>query len=288
MPKYNKPFLAIIEQIELLKSRGLIIDNQDRAEFFLKHISYYHFSIYAKAFQDKNDQFKEKISFQDLLNLYNFDKKLRFLLLDILERIEMSLKCVLAHEITKHKNNDYWYTDKNIFSKKVDINKLLKDLKKSQEIYVKHFYKNYSDSEYPPAWIFFEKLTFGESSRIACDLDDASRKIIANFYSVSKGLINEFIPLSHLRNACAHHSRIWNRRFIMRIRDYAKYKDMFEKDTPKNSLYSYLVVMQIFLVKISPDSEWLDRLDSLIKEYNIPIERMGFARSWKEKLESIN
>ena len=288
MPKYNKPFLTIIEQIQLLKERGLIIDTNDqkRAEFFLRHISYYHLSIYAKAFQNKNNKFEDNITFQKILDLYNFDKKLRFLILDILERIEMSLKCVLAHEITKNRKDDYWYIDENGFSKKVDIGKILKDLKKSQEVYIQHFYKNYPDSQYPPAWIFFEKLTFGESACIARNLKDSDRQIIANFYEVSKGMINEFIALSQLRNACAHHSRIWNRRFIMRTREYSKYKDIFG-DSPKNSLYAYLVVMQIFLMKISPRSKWLDKLNELIKEHDIPIYRMSFPENWKERLESI-
>jgi abortive infection bacteriophage resistance protein len=173
MTIYNKSFLTIDKQIGLFEERGLKIGDKKRAEFFLKHISYYHLSIYTKALQNKDNSFKNDSNFEDIIVLYNFDKKLRLLLLDVLERIEMSFKCVLAYEITKYKDDNFWYANENNFCNgKDDIEKLLDDVRASKEIYIQHYYRSYSKPMYPPAWIFFESLTFGNCSRLARNLHD--------------------------------------------------------------------------------------------------------------------
>jgi abortive infection bacteriophage resistance protein len=288
MAQYNKPFLNIDEQVKLLKSRGLIFTDEERVKFYIKHIGYYHLSIYAKAYQNPDNQFKTNTTFDDILNLYNFDKKLRILILDILERVEMSFKCVLSYEITRTRNDNFWYTtDKNEYGNSEDkIKDIISGLKDSKEVYIDHFYQKYPESEYPPAWIFFESMTFGECSLFVRNLGERERQVIAGSYKLSKAVINMFYHLSHLRNACAHHSRIWNRRFITKIAKYPKYSDAFN-DNYDNSLYSYLVIMQILIIRISPESNWLDRLNNLIDEYKVDINRMGFPTDWKCKLESI-
>ena len=95
-----------------------------------------------------------------------------------------------------------------------------------------------------------------------------------------------FYSLSHLRNACAHHSRVWNRDFTMKVYRYKKYEEIYgtERDT---SLYAYMVTIQILLKKINPTSSWLDRIEELITKYDIAIYRMGFPKDWKEKLLTI-
>ena len=288
MTEYKKPFLTIEEQISLFEERGLEIPDKDRARFFLRNISYYHLSIYTKAFQSKDNIFVEGTSFEDVLDLYNFDKKLRLLLLDILERIEMSFKCTLAYDISKDKNDNFWYASGDSFrNNDEDIEKLLGDIKTSNEIYIKKYYENYGSPDYPPAWIFFESLTFGECVRLARNLYDRDRQTISGFYRLpKKTAIQMFHCLSHLRNICAHHSWLWNRWFTMKISKYKKYDDIFG-DSPEQSLYSYIVAIQILLKKISPTSKWLEKLEELIKEYNVTVYRMGFPEDWIDKLKSI-
>jgi abortive infection bacteriophage resistance protein len=118
------------------------------------------------------------------------------------------------------------------------------------------------------------------------NLHDRERQILAGFYRLPKKTAIQMLhSLSHLRNVCAHHSRVWNRNFTISVTKYKKYEDIFENSS--NTLYAYLVVMQIFVSKISPSSKWLDKLDSLIGEYDIDIYRMGFPENWKSKLESM-
>lgn len=75
MKKYTKPFLPIEQQIELLQSRRLIIENIDSAKHHLQHISYYRLSAYMLPFKKEKDVFIENTDFQDILDVYFFDKK---------------------------------------------------------------------------------------------------------------------------------------------------------------------------------------------------------------------
>ena len=293
MTDYNKKFLTFDEQIGLLEDRGLIIDNKEKLLSILKHVSYYHLSIYCKAFQNENDQFKDGTTLQNVWDVYNFDKKLRLLLLDVLERIETSLKCILIYEISKSKNDNYWYSrrdnyivqsrseEKKKFEKFLEY--ILNNIKFSQEIYIQHYYNEYSFPKYPPSWMFFEDLSFGKCVKIVRNLNDSEENIIASFYQMNKKSIQMLHRLSVLRNSCAHHSRIWNRNFTMKM---PKYNAVFN-EVRRNSLFAYVVAIQIFFKKINPKSNWLDRLEDLISEYNVEIYRMGFPHDWKDRLKSI-
>lgn len=288
MKKYDKQFLNIIEQVELLKSRGLIVKDEERLLFYLNHISYYHLSVYFKAFQGSDNKFRENTNFEDVLNIYYFDKKLRLLLLDLLERIEMSLKSALSYKMTQEKRDIFWYlSDKYNYQK--NNNKIVDIINKSRaskEIYITHFFNNYSD-ENLPVWLFFELLSFGACVAIVKGLDNSDKKVISDFYGLSKKTIQMLHQLSVLRNSCAHYSWVWNKRFTLEVSTSPEYNNLFIGVNTR-SLYALIIFMQIFIKKISPSSDWLDKLENLIEEHNIEIERMGFPRDWKEKLELIN
>jgi abortive infection bacteriophage resistance protein len=288
MRKYNKRFLNITEQVELLKSRGLIIDDEERLIFYLKHINYYHFSVYFKAFQGYDNNFRENTNFEDVFNIYNFDKKLRLLLLDVLERIEMSIKSALSYEITKEKNDLYWYLmEKYEYKKNYDkIKDIIVKSRTSRETYVRHFFDNYSD-ENLPAWFFFESLSFGACVSIIKGLDNSDKKVLSDFYGLSKKNFQMLHHLSVLRNSCAHHSWVWNKNFTLEVSKSPEYSDLFSCINTR-SLYALIVFIQIFLARISPTSDWLDKLEELIEEYNIEIYRMSFPEDWKQRLEFIS
>ena len=122
--EFQKPLLSTTEQINLLIQRGLIIHDKEIASIHLSNITYYHLSIYCKAFQNQeNNLFLNNTSFEDILNLYLFDKKLRLKLLDLLERIEMSLKHSLSHIISHKTRGVFWYINKNNFNLKIVLMK---------------------------------------------------------------------------------------------------------------------------------------------------------------------
>lgn len=291
---YTKPFKTIEEQIEFLEERGLIIDDENIIKRYLDNISYYHLAVYMKPFQNGDDSFRENVKFKDILDLYIFDKKLRFLLLDMLERIEISLKNTLIYEVTKKTSNITWYADENNYELLNDgnhnlFNNFLDDLEnKSKEGYIQHYYKKYSEPPYPPSWMFFESLSFGGCCKLMSILNLSHQATIAGKYSVQyKTNLKWLRALSFLRNVCAHHSRLWNRNFTYQISGQkTKYHSTLESIN-KKSLFAYLVVMEIYLKKFNPTSGWKYRLEDLIGEHNIDISKMGFPSDWKDLLMNL-
>lgn len=120
MVKYTKPALKFEEQIALLKSRGLIIEDEQRAIRHLSNVSYYRMSAYMLSFKkvdsDGNilDQFKEGTTWNNVYDLYKFDRKLRLLIFDAIERIEIALRTQVIYQLS-HKYGSHWQTKKNIF-----------------------------------------------------------------------------------------------------------------------------------------------------------------------------
>ena len=134
--------------------------------------------------------------------------------------------------------------------------------------------------------MFFENLSFGKCSRLVRNLYENDRHIIASKYRMSKAVIQMFHSLAHLRNTCAHHSRVWNRGFTIKVSPYKKYNDTFQ-EIRTDSLFAYIIVIQIFIKKIDPTSAWLDKLNQLIEEYDVDIHRMGFSEDWLDRLQFI-
>lgn len=289
--KFDKSPKTISEQIELLKSRGLIVEDESKLERYLQNISYYHFSIYFKHFQ-KNDVFIDGASFEDVLNVYVFDQKLRMILLDLLERIEKSFKCRMVYEMSTKYNDSHWIGKKRYFSDIKNYKKntipLLKRSRNSKEVCVRHYYKKYTTPPFPPAWTVVELLTFGESVMIFGQLSKENKKIIAQTYGLNKKFIyNWMYALSNIRNFCAHHSRLWNREFVISLtQKHGLYTDLFENSNG-NRLFNYLVVMQVINCKFNPDSKWIERLEKIIDDHNVNISHMGCPDDWKERLEKI-
>lgn len=130
-----KPWKSIHEQLEILRSRGLRIEDDDRAKRYLTRLGYYRLSGYWYPFRQfrnvdngqtaelRCDDFMEGSGFGDLVKLYVFDKKLRLLAQDALERIEMALRVDVAHllgesDALAHENPDYFHGN---FGKKISL-----------------------------------------------------------------------------------------------------------------------------------------------------------------------
>lgn len=289
--KYEKPPMKIIDQINLLKERGLVVQDEEKLARYLKNISYYHFSIYFKHFQ-KNDLFLAGTSFEDVLNIYVFDQKLRLLLLDVLERIEKSFKCHLVYEMSIKTKDPFWIANKVFFQDRGKYNerimKMLDDLSYSKENCIRHYYANYHEPKYPPAWMIIETLSFGQVANIFNQLKLENQETVADSYGINKKFLsNWFFALSVIRNLCAHHSRLWNNEFVVRLNQRHGFYKNFFNNSNGNRLFNYLVVLHAINCKFNPTSSWVEKLDKIIKEHNINVSHMGFPVDWKERLQKL-
>ena len=99
--KYSKPSLSIQDQLALLKARDLIVPDNQRGKRYLTFIGYYRLSVYFLPFQNNKDKFDSGTKFDNILNLYIFDRKLKLLVLDAIERIEIAAKAVISNYMSQ-------------------------------------------------------------------------------------------------------------------------------------------------------------------------------------------
>ena len=287
---FSKIPKTIEQQIDLLKSRGLIVEDEKELKYYLENLSYYHLSIYFKYFQ-KDDKFYKGIKFRDILRIYIFDNKLRFLLFEILERIEKSFKCRMSNSLCIDKKDAHWYLNRDLFESEEKylgiINTITENVDKSKELSIYHYKEAYEQPILPPIWTILEILSFGQCCHIYNSLKKECRnKIARSFGEDDKFISNWMLCSSVLRNHCAHYSRLWNRSLTYFPKTNHKlYKKYFNLEN--NNIYNHLVVLQILLNRINPTSSWLEKLEELIIQHEINTKKMGFPENWKEKLLMI-
>jgi len=120
---YSKSPMSEKEQIELFKTRGLLIPDEKRAAKYLQNISYFRLSVYMYPFlkDKKRHQYMDNIAFNDILNLYRFDRELRQLLFASIEKIEIAFRAQIANHYSVDSNSPFWYTIQNIFPTRQSI-----------------------------------------------------------------------------------------------------------------------------------------------------------------------
>lgn len=199
MTIYNKPPLTYQGQVDLLKSRGMQITDEERTKRHLSNISYYRLSAYMYPYKKRcgefvYDQFLEGTTWDTIYNLYLFDRKLRQLIFDAIERIEVAVRCKLIYHLS-HKYGSHWQDKQEIFKEakvlilkdgttlKIDIfDEIQKHIReqmnsKRPEEFIAHYKEKYDKPVNPPSWMAIETLYFSQLSKICNNLKN--RKDVA-------------------------------------------------------------------------------------------------------------
>ncbi len=273
--KYTKPPLTLQEQLEHIQNfYNIHVNDKQKVLHYLKHCNYYKLRGYWLYYEKKGIQ----ASFEDVINLYEFDKALRDLLLSYLEKIESSIKSVFANYLTTTYNNPHIHLDASIFDNpkyhKEGIERLQESFIKGDELYINHFKERY-DEKLPPLWVCVEFMTFGELSKWIRNLNIHDTKQIAKTYNIKSPRVFSSIlyHLTEVRNRCAHHSRIWNHSFIHRFEIPKKYKKLLSSQNFR--LAHTFLVMNDLLAVIEPKNQFVSDVLSLIEMYSIDREEMG-------------
>ncbi len=300
---YMKPPLSYDDMIWLLKKRWLSCWDEDKLKHYLQHTGYYRLSAYFKSYQTKDDKFFPWTIFDEIWDLYIFDRKLRLHTLDAIEKIEVSLKANI-NDILSLKKWCFRYLDKTnfdilpwSFDEKMysDLCNRIDDIKKSNRDIVKYYQSKY-DTQDLPSRILFQELTIWEISNIYNIFSQAIRQEIADVYWVyERDLKNWIQTLMNIRNICAHHWRLWNRRYVFKARvNDTVLKSKFQKW--ENNMwylevvpnyYNLILIIMHLLKKINRNFDWLTDLINLLdahgNKYN---ERMWLNWKWYEYLQS--
>lgn len=296
---YNKPPLSIPDQAQLLLDRGLICADKPRLERYLTSIGYYRLSAYWLPFErpsingNRNHQFVPGTEFDQVLKLYIFDRKLRLLVMEAIERIEVALRSQWSGNLALNSSDSHAYLNSTFFKcSRRHIRNLAKidhEFESSREVFIQHYKTNYCSPQLPPIWTVVETMTLGALSHwfenTACT---KTKKDVMKTFDMPTVEITEkvFHALTPVRNVCAHHSRLWNRQFALSLPHIKRYKDSL---APQNNshqdhrLYNYLVIMAILMKAINPNSSWKTRLISLLDtaKANNHIA-MGFPANWQD------
>jgi abortive infection bacteriophage resistance protein len=295
---YTKAPVSIPDQIQLLTSRGLIIQPQDNAEHYLSQISYYRLAGYWWPMQsDKiNHTFKPNSHFKDVIALYQFDQELRILLFDVIERIEISFRTKLIYHLS-HEFDPWWFQDTALFSNIPELIKTLssigEEVERSKDVFiVQHRKKHKDDLRFPPSWKTLELTSLGSISKLYGNLKNsiASKDIIAK----ELGTVNHtFLPswiqsICQIRNYCAHHCRLWNRNLPGRPKLLPNPPNPWIGTVPitdeHHMLYIHLCCMKYLLNISDPNNLFTQRLQHLLNKYpNVDPNALGMKINWHQE-----
>ena len=288
---FSKPVISLLDQAVLMQSRGLFIGNLDVAVNFLRTAGYYHVSGYSHYFRDLSDpvgvRFRHGTTLSDVVDLYEFDRKLRSLFGRALQTIEIAVKAVLSHEGAMA-DDPFWLCNPANF----DLgshNAVLEILESAvgdksvdnTQVFLKHFYNKY-DGDWPPCWMIMEVLSFGQLSKIYKLSKGQIRQKVSAQFKLQHDVMESWLhSLAFSRNVCAHNGRIWNKSFTIR----PKIPRVYQREWPLSSAdKAYIICGMVnhLLGVIDPKSDWSSDLRNLIDgRPEIPLTSMGFPANWE-------
>ena len=294
---YEKPALSISEQIALLLRRGMSVEDEAYARHCLQFITYYRLRPYWQPFEIVDAEsgvcvFLEGVSFEDVLVLYVFDRQLRLLVLDAVERVEVALRGAWVQRMaTAH--GPHGYLEPNLYHREdwhaKAIAKLDHRFRNSQDnVFVRRYRDRYASPELPPVWMAAELMSFGQLANLISNLKlRADRKAIADLFGISESALVSFvIHASFIRNICAHHERLWNAKFILTMTTRRLPLDLQNamQGADARKLHNTLVMLDYLLAVIAPKTQWSRRVVDLID--GCPLadpSSMGFPEDWRTR-----
>ncbi len=295
MVQYSKPALSFPEQASLLISRGLEAE-EDLLISRLSDVNYYRLSAYWYTFripEDPQDRLYRGTTFETIWNRYVFDRNLRLIIIDAIERVEVSIRTRMTEHFTRS-HGKFGYLKSDAFGPDFDIQEhgrlvgeIRRNTERSREEFVRHFKEKYSNSDLP-LWMAVEIMSFGNMLTLFRHLRKRDKQNIANAYKLPATVLESWLTvLNYIRNLCAHHGRLWNRElsikpFIPRDRNVPKWHDPFTIE--RDRVFAVLSLLYYMIQIIAPQSAWRQRLLELIVKYSkdIPLNQMGFVDGWQE------
>lgn len=304
----SKTFKTLDEQIEILRHKGLVIDDYDYAKEILLRENYFFLSGYRHLFlkDDGSRKFIYGTNFRELYGLFNFDRQIRNILFKNILIVENNLKSILSHVMSKnHGFKEHNYLNAENFvkdhNKSRQINDLIRKMRRQisvngkQHAATSHYINNYG---YIPLWVVVKVLSFGIVGELYSVLQKEDQQEIADIYGVSiRDLVNYLPILANYRNLCAHEDLCFNNRTHKKI-EPTKYHDIL--NIPKNEedeyiyglndLFAIIIIMKQllkednFVMMINEISYELDVLDGKLEVIEIDkvIDAMGMPINYKE------
>lgn len=233
--------------------------------------------------------FKPGAGFDDAYNLYKFDSELRKMICSEMEKIEISIRTQMSL-IMGDEAGVFWFEESSNFR---DANRhagllanLQSELRRSDDDAIFDFQCRYSNP-YPPSWMTFEISSFGTLSMMYRWLNAGhARRKVARFYGLTDTVMESWLhSIVYIRNICAHHSRLWNRRLSINAL-VPRHTNLPFINIPADTkrVYYIMSIMLYFLQSVNPQNTFAARFASLLAKYpNVDVSAMGFPIDWRSE-----
>ena len=306
----NKEFKTIEEQIDILKYKGLVINDVDKTKELLLRENYFFLSGYRHLFMlnHKDDRFINGTTFEELYALFQFDRNLRNILFKNLLIVENNLKSIFSYKLSKKYGiKEKEYLKPTNFSQDIkkirQVNDVLNKIKRQittngrQHSATLHYLSNYG---YVPLWILVKLLSFGMINEFYSILKPEDKLSISEYYNLDVETLGLYIGLlANYRNLCAHEDIVFEHRTQKEIPD-TKYH--WELKIPltndeyiygKNDIYAVIIMLKYmlnaddfraFIKEVDYELSILDGKVNVIEQEKI-LNRMGFPENWKYIIE---
>lgn len=306
----NKVFKTLDEQVEILRSKGLIIDDIDFAKDILLRENYFFISGYRHIFMtnSKENKFMPGTTFEELYAMFSFDRNMRNILFKHILIIENNIKSLISYELSKKygfKEKDYLNVD-NFTQNPMKVRQVHDILDKmrrqirvngKQHTATLHYLSNYG---YIPLWILVKVLSFGIVSELYTILKEEDELAISSFYGIDPSTLSIYLSvLSNYRNLCAHEDILYDHKTQRNIPDnkYHFQLDIKKSDDEyiygKNDLYSVVIILKIMLTdrefrnlinEISYEIDFLEGRVKVLKSEQL-LNKIGFPKNWRDILD---
>lgn len=288
---YPKRPLTYEQQADQLIQRGLAADRETLIAR-LRAVNYYRLSGYLFPYRQSDGTYRPGTTLDQVWRRYTFDRRLRLLVMDPIERIEVHVRTALVYELA-HATGPFGYTepsnlpnlDGNRFGE--FLAKLYDEADRSSEKFVRHYKGKYDRQGYLPIWMAAEIMSFGMMLTLFRGVEKRVKQRIAKPLDLSDvELLSWLHALNVVRNICAHHGRLWNRVLGVKpkIPRGSKHRDWSDPVRVSNErIFGILTICKYSLDHIAPQSQWPQRLRDLLNEYpEIPRNNMDFPDNWEE------
>jgi len=263
----KKSFKTLDEQIDILISRGLVINDVDKAKKILLRENYFFINGYRHLFMKswKDTSFIPGTTFEELYAMFVFDRKVRNIFFKNLLIVENNIKSLISYQLSKQYGyHEREYLDPKNFTKdsmKVRqvhdvLNKVKRQIRVNgkQHTATMHYINNYG---YIPLWILVKVLSFGIISELFNILDESDKISISSNYDVEPETLEIYLTiLSNYRNLCAHEDILYDHRTQKSIPD-SRYHYLLNIDTVddeyiygKNDLFSVVIILKQLLTEV--------------------------------------
>jgi len=298
---YAKPALSYEQQADILLKRGmagereLLIGRLHQVSYFRLSGYWYPFRKFSAATQGHRlDDFESGTTFDTIWMRYVFDRQLRVILLDAIERIEIAVRSQLSYHHSHQFGPFAYATDANALPgcagphRATFLQNLQTEINRSKDTFVQHFKRKYGDQHnHLPVWMAVEIMAFGSVLTFYRGSPHRIKKKIASTFSMPDAVFSSWLlTLNTVRNICAHHGRLWNRElgtapYIPLQQDYPQWH--LPQPFPRNRLFMVLSICKWCIDHIAPQSHWADRARLLLAEFpSIPRKDMGFPANWQQ------